>query len=344
VTVPFTTPLLTGARVRGAIRGGSELIVPNPSGLRGDYVLAWDGLDALCRPTVHDQALAARLRTLAELTPYTVRECAWDVASQGFAGPEARAAAEAARAADRHARIRANTALLRLLVAQSGRATSARVTIADLRAADLQRRRRSGAEAGIAGDGLAMVVNELAELFAPIGIGPEAEAARLPRLLHDLGRLHRETLRFALMQRGAAAERAHGIVDAAAAAVRVRAVLDAAGGLTEDMLALIGRCIADPDGLARELMRPAWLLDGWEPLVLIWTAARGIGEQREALAQMVSLRPVLPQEATGWLADSQSSTGSPQHRWAGFAPPEPAQEVAAFERIARNEELRAMAA
>ena len=39
VSVPFTTPALAGARVRRDARHGLALLVPNPSGGRGIYVL-----------------------------------------------------------------------------------------------------------------------------------------------------------------------------------------------------------------------------------------------------------------------------------------------------------------
>ncbi|MBU6498939.1 MAG: hypothetical protein KGQ40_10460, partial [Rhodospirillales bacterium] len=44
VAVPFTTPQLAGARARPGTRVPLELVVPNPSGGRGHYILPWDGL------------------------------------------------------------------------------------------------------------------------------------------------------------------------------------------------------------------------------------------------------------------------------------------------------------
>ena len=38
-SVPFTTPMLSGARVRPADRIGLELLMPNPSGGRGTYIV-----------------------------------------------------------------------------------------------------------------------------------------------------------------------------------------------------------------------------------------------------------------------------------------------------------------
>ncbi len=92
LAAPFTTPLLLGARLR---RTGAEMevLVPNPSGGRGVYLLPWADITSLCRPTMHDTVLG---QTLAEeaarsdgpggLTPSLVAEIATDIAIRGLAG------------------------------------------------------------------------------------------------------------------------------------------------------------------------------------------------------------------------------------------------------------------
>jgi hypothetical protein len=174
--VPFTTPALLGARVRLAARGVGELVVPNPSGWRGDYVLGWDGLDALCRATVHDRQLIVRLRALPRPDPYTVREAAWRVAAEGFAGPSARLAATHALAADRAALARTAAELLTMLVGVPS------ATLATLRQAELARRDRDAS----AGNGLVTTIGDVAAALAPIGFGAHAASARLPRLLAQI--------------------------------------------------------------------------------------------------------------------------------------------------------------
>src|SRR5207253_8622990 len=86
VAVPFTTPLLTGARARPAQRGRAELIVPNPSGGRGVYVLPWSGVRELCRPTVHDTRLNEMVAALPSVTPSAIRAAARQIAAQGQIG------------------------------------------------------------------------------------------------------------------------------------------------------------------------------------------------------------------------------------------------------------------
>jgi len=83
---PFTAPLLAGARLRALNRSGIELVVPNPSGGRGVYILPWNSARTLCRPTVHDLRLYEELRRVPALTPGSVRLAARVVAIQGLAG------------------------------------------------------------------------------------------------------------------------------------------------------------------------------------------------------------------------------------------------------------------
>ena len=74
VAVPFTTPMLLGARARPSDRGGIELIVANPSGGRGTYILPWVGICRLCHPTVHDTRLYQRIAGSQGVTPASISE------------------------------------------------------------------------------------------------------------------------------------------------------------------------------------------------------------------------------------------------------------------------------
>ncbi len=70
--VPFTTPLLAGARARDSKGAGVELVIPNPSGGRGVYIVQWPGVRALCTPTVHDTVLFGRIAQLKRIDPATM--------------------------------------------------------------------------------------------------------------------------------------------------------------------------------------------------------------------------------------------------------------------------------
>ena len=72
-SVPFTTPHLNGARARPGSRSGLEFTVPNPSGGRGIYIVPWEGIFALCRPTLHDSRLISALSAMRGVTPTAIR-------------------------------------------------------------------------------------------------------------------------------------------------------------------------------------------------------------------------------------------------------------------------------
>ena len=109
VAPPFTTRLLLGARLRqppeSPTGAGLEVIVPNPSGGRGVYILPWDTVGVLGRPSLHDVVLGRTLTTLVaqgdgRLSPQKLARAVTDVALQGFAGPlAAQAAADTTQAA-----------------------------------------------------------------------------------------------------------------------------------------------------------------------------------------------------------------------------------------------------
>ena len=77
VALPFTTPLLFGARARAAgDHSGLEVIIANPSGGKGVYILPWGAIPQICVPTLHDRRLWRLLRDKKLLTPLMMREAA----------------------------------------------------------------------------------------------------------------------------------------------------------------------------------------------------------------------------------------------------------------------------
>ena len=196
VAVPFTTPLLAGARVRAAERTGTELVVPNPSGGRGVYILPWGSARQLCRPTVHDTRLYERLGQLPALTPTAVRQAARAVAVEGLAGREAKAAGAAAAQADSDEQLLANFLLLMALV-EEVEPGSIPPTAGLRPTAELEHRSRRAVahiapSLGKSPDQIAAELEALATLYGPLGVPPQAEQARLPRLIAALRKFRDE--------------------------------------------------------------------------------------------------------------------------------------------------------
>ncbi len=192
IPVPFTTPMLAGTRVRPAERGGIELVVPNPSGGKGVYVLPWDGVHQLCRPTVHDTRLSEVLAGLQNVTPATIRQAARQVA-----GREPSTAAKASVADEHHARVLVNFLLLLELIEQVepggvGDTSAAPIRIVEVeprvRRALVRVAPRLGLRAQEVADGL----EQLAAIFSGVGLPGQSPPTRITRLLGALERLRTE--------------------------------------------------------------------------------------------------------------------------------------------------------
>lgn len=298
--------MLAGARVRQSGHQGVEIVLPNPSGGRGVYVLNWPGVRALCNATMHDTVLFKRCSGLAAIDPASVRDAALAVACEGHAGRAAAEAAEAAIAHDRAQRVLARLRLTTALVEQHDPKPPGGRSLAE-RAADLDRRanlvlRLIAPSIGRPAADLAAALTALGDLFAPIGVPGMDRDSRLPRLLDRLrqtvndltGRLRSdpdadirglgETIRVAV---GAACLSGTSVL---------RNIRTALG----DPTLLLKRRISDPETVFARCTRCDWLLDGWERVSLLWLSAGSMASRRAALLEMAPLVPVLPREVLQW--------------------------------------------
>jgi hypothetical protein len=317
VDAPFTAALLSGARLRPTSRSGIDLVVPNPSGGRGVYILPWSSARAMCKPTVHDMRLYEELRRLPALTPTSVRDAARVVAAAGLAGHDAQVAAIAATNQDAADRLRTVSLLWMAL--------------------------RTVALPGLTPDIVARELQALGALFAPIGLPPNADAARVPKLLAVMEGVRAEVDTWARVNAGEPIAGAAVMVSRSAASIIGAAnklVLDARR-LALDVPALLQRWSSSPDAVANRVARTEWLLDGWDRIVLLWRDARWPAAQRAALLEMAQLIPVLPPEAAAWAGEQPAASDSGHdcrvvsisEGWRAGS--------ASFGLIARNERLRA---
>ncbi|WP_158922642.1 hypothetical protein [Acidisphaera sp. S103] len=344
VAVPFTTPMLAGARVRASQRDGIELVLPNPSGSDGIYILHWPGVRALCRPTVHDTMLFRRLSRVPAINPAQVREATLEVALAGHAGRGVVAAAEAALAYGRSQQLLAHFLLSTGLVAQLDSDDPP-----PEQPVDIERRARAALYRiapwlGRSGLQLTFCLAAIAALFAPAGIAAGDRAARIPRLLTRL----RDTL--ADLLQWLAADPGNdigGLGRAIAVAIRRacdsgEAALAATRSAVTDPLAVLKQWIADAAGVRATAMRCEWLLDGWERVALLWLSANPLVSRRVALLEMAPLIPVLPREVAAWAdisihADTMRQACRVTSREDGWRTG-----GSAFALIERNEKLLAM--
>ena len=351
VAVPFTTPLLAGTRARPAERGGTELVVPNPSGGRGVYILPWGDLRALCNPTVHDRRLNERAAALPAIAPSSIRDVARQVAAEGLAGPAARQAAESALEADRRDRLLTNFLLLMLVVKQIGSGLGVPAETPLQRAPDLGERARQAvmliaARLGQPADTVAANLETLADLLTGIGLPDQTEECRIPRLLRTLRRVHDEVSAWR-GQRGDGNSTlcAEMVVSAGGLTLTcAETTLAEAHGLTNDITALLRDWATAPGKIAQVVARPDWLLDGWEQICSLWDDATDPADRPAALVEMALLVPILPQETASWIGVVVDPIKMAAYRRKVLLNEDWRTGMAVFALIARNERLRSMAA
>lgn len=346
VAVPFTTPALLGARARPVERGGLEIIVPNPAGGRGVYILPWLGVCQLCRPTVHDTLLNRRVAALRGVTPWSIRRAARQVAAEGLAGRDALAAADAAAEGDRQDLLVSNFLLLLALIEQvePGSLPALQAHSMELESRAKRAVGRIGPRIGRTPEAAAEALEELAVAFAGIGAPGQKPAPRIIRLLAGLDGLRAEMVAWAKAHAddsGAQAEMVATVADLAIACAE-RTLADA-HALTSDMPALLRDWSAGPEILAGRIARPEWLVDGWEQICLIWRCATGDSGRRDALLEMALLVPVLPRETSDWVGPNTKMDADITHFRKSVRQNEDWRTGLLFERVARNEALRAMA-
>lgn len=305
--VPFTTPMLSGTRARPGERRGIELIIPNPSGGPGAYILAWDSARELCRPTVHDTKLQERVADLPSISPSSIRHAARAIAAQGFAGREARAAAENAAKTEKQDHVLVNFLLVMALVKQFEPARGDGAPPERDRLDEMEDRARRAISAvapriGRTPEAIAERLEQLAVAFEGVGTGLYAAQSRLARSLEALTRFHADMTAWrdahldeSGEQAGLAASVAELTIDWA------RRTLSEAAALTENVAQLLRRWENEPEAIGRLAGRPDWLLDGWEQIRLLWDSASGPEERRAVLHELMPLIPVIPREAADWV-------------------------------------------
>jgi hypothetical protein len=324
--------------------------VPNPSGGRGVYILPWSGVRELCKPTVHDTRLQQKISTLRGVTPGLIRNAARDVAAEGLAGREALAAAGSTVETDRQDRMLANFLLLMAMVEQvqpAGAAAQApdRTRLHELEARAKQIIAELAPQVGWPAESIASGLEELAGIFMGVGVGAFAEQARIPRLLEHLCAIRAETATWAQEN----ADDSGGLAAMAASAASLtitcaHATLADAHDLTHDVAGLIRDFGQAPEIIGARVARSDWLLDGWEQICLLWRSTAEPAGRRAVLYEIASLIPVIPKEASDWVDTPVDSEGQNRFRKTVTLNEDWRTGSAVFDRLGRNERLRAQSA
>ena len=354
VVVPFTTPLLSGARARPGKREGLEVILPNPAGGRGVYVLPWAGVRELCRPTVHDARLQQLVSDMKSFTPRLIRGLARQVATEGLAGREAQDAVALVSDTDQQDQMVINFQLLMALIEQVApvfETGNAAETATDRsRLAELEGRAKKtiadiAPRIGWAAETIAAGLEELAGIFMGIGMGATIEQARIPRLLKELIAVQAETAIWAEKHDDESGLNAGMVAAAAGVTIKCAHVtLAEARAMGQDMSALLREWGRGAGRIDTIVGRSDWLMDGWEQICVIWRTAQDTQGCRHALDEMAMLVPVLPREAAKWYGAVIESDPAARFRRAVSLNQDWRTGAAVFDQIVRNEQRRAQAA
>jgi len=349
VTVPFTTPALGGARARPGWGGEVELIVRNPYGGRGVYIMPWRNICDLFRPTVHDRCLNYQILAAPSITPRTIRVISQRIAAGGLAGDEARLAAQASEQRELQNRVTLNFELLERLIEQAEKYDrNAGRVVASL--AHDKRRRAMRAIAsiaprlGIPGDEVSGILETLAVCLECVGIERQGVPSRIDIIVASLNQTIHEVSLWACQQLNDELRALGQIVSESAAltssiaAVIIPNVLE----LTSDIFNFLQRWIHNRRPIMELAMRPEWLLDGWEQICLLWRTAGDHASHAVVIAEMAHLLPVIPREVFDWIEPGiEREKLISRHRvvplntdWRTGAQ--------VFELVARNEHLRSL--
>ncbi len=269
VVVPFTTPQFVGARLRVNREGQFELLLRNPSGGKGVYLIELRAAHRFSTISLHDRILLAELLKLVRVSPRNVRLCARRVALWGAAGHRAHLAARAAlrREEERTARLREHL---------------------------VRRLETAAAGDGPSGETLQEAAREIAEHSVAIGLpaagipSDHAEVLRgLPVLAATLDKWRRDGADRVVE---VAAEVARAAREAHEAAARE---LERRHGELADGRVLLARWQENRVELLEGLQFCDWLLDGWADRCALWQAAPATdrASQRAALVHIAKLLP-----------------------------------------------------
>lgn len=350
VTVPFTTPFLLGARIRPTeTRAGLEVIIANPSGGRGFYVVPWNALPEVCSPTLHDRRLWQKLSEQTGITPSLVRETARAVAAEGLAGREAAAAVAQARNEEGAARMRANFLLLLDLIRRTETREESEIPPqSDIPERVEQRARRAVARfaprLGVSPEVVAAWLEALAAAFCGVGVPGDAATSRTRALAAQLVRTAHEIEIWVAQSPDPQEQHAAALViEAAKLTLRcAEAAFKDLDGLLSDTPTLLRKWREDSTMLARRATRPDWLLDGWSIICELWRESDP-GLRSGTLWEMALLTPVLPREVEEWVGIEEDWDRPTRLRRVVRAN-EDWRSGRMLDIVARNERLRARAA
>jgi hypothetical protein len=296
--VPFTTPLLAGARVRKNYRHLLELCVPGFSEAKGHYIVPWTAVHELTQLTLHDRMLHEHVLQKRVSTPYAMRLAVIAVASTGLAGPAVAAAAAKAIAEDEEMKAVNHVLLILRFLQENGKSEAA--SLHDLAATNRRDRVRkalfaTASDLGLPADELDNRLAALALMTYSAGVAWAPQPGRLRALAKTLTEMRDDMRAWGTAQ----------ISEAGPMALFAAAVIDMSVGIGDTLLRKFDAAMKSPTSVIANWAatkaepeqltdRLSWLLDGWEGIVPWWQGCRTDEARAGAVARMLPSLPIVP--------------------------------------------------
>lgn len=325
VFLPFTTPVLSYARIRRPQGGSLEILIPGLAGGAETYVIPYKVLPEVINLTVHDRALHEELVQLRDITPEKIRAVANRVAMTGLGGPglAKRAKQEKLADAEQPTLILFNLirkAILQLAPKHPGAADLDERAIASPEGMKLARDALGGYASSIGerGDKIYSRLERWSQAIAPVGAPDGNVVGYLMTLLVSVEGLSAELSKWLIQEPPETAEMAQRTVTAArASADKAREHLNAMDAKAENMAEPLREFDETEKKLKYDVERMALLLDGWQRVVDLWNHARAGDRflQRDTLEAFAQQLPILPEEAAGDTQEMWELLRQSQTRW-----------------------------
>lgn len=324
VAVPFTTPLLSQARLRLDRNGKFEFLLPNFTGGRGVYVMPWKSLPSVMTITLHDRLLFEELEGVQSHTPDSVRTAVLKVQATGVAGPDA--AATAAKAIEDEAQYLVLTQfvlvteLLKLVGITAQDLMKPGSTADQAVALARQSLGKVAALVKVSPDDLSNRVERLGTAVAPVGLPQAGQPGRLRTLLTRLEAFEASVTQWAETDVSDVAILARYSGEVARHTVMLarerRGRLDALCGQPKQVIHEEARFMA---AIGEQVGKLSWLMDGWDFIIALWEQARlkPLETQQTTLSEISRLVPAVPREESSWSAEGfdPETLEKIQRRW-----------------------------
>lgn len=310
VTVPFTTPLLSQARLRRDQNDRFEFLLPNFTAGKGIYVLPWKGLPNVMTLTLHDRLLFEEIEQLEMHSPEHIRTCALSVQATGVCGPAA--ATKASELLDQDAQYLVLTQfilvteLLKLVGISAADLLRPGMTADDSKRVARQALAKVAHMVDIAPDDMTHRVDQLGEAVSPVGLPQAPKSGRLRALADRLQAFAQTTQLFADTDPS----------DVAMLGAYVSTVANHTLTLARQRIGKLDTACRDAKHIVNDapkllqtiqefVARISWLLDGWEFLIAMWDSVKDEppATRQTTITDISRLLPLIPREEISHATD-----------------------------------------